>query len=63
MSDSDPSFHLPQPSQWPAVLALGLMFAAFGILTSWAFSAVGVLISIWSIVGWMRELHDEPHHD
>jgi hypothetical protein len=63
MSEPDPTVHLPQPSQWPVTLALGVALAAFGVVTSLVFSAVGVVIGVWAIVGWMRELHDEPHHD
>jgi hypothetical protein len=51
--------HLPQPSVWPAVCGAGIALMGFGLVTSLFFSAVGVLVMGWSLVGWIGELcHD-----
>jgi len=51
--------HLPKPSVWPAVCGIGIGLLGFGVVTSWLFSAVGVLAIAWSLAGWIRELcHD-----
>ncbi len=50
---------LPEPTYWPAVLALGLVAVLFGVLTSIVFSAVGLLVSVAALVGWIGGLrHD-----
>jgi hypothetical protein len=48
--------HLPDPSIWPIVCAGGIALIAFGLLTSLAFSLVGVLLLAASIVGWVGEV-------
>ncbi len=45
---------LPAPTYWPAALALGITFAAFGVLTSYLFCWAGgalIALSIWKWVG------------
>jgi hypothetical protein len=42
-------------SIWPVTLAAGLTLALFGIVTSYVFSAVGLLVFGWALVGWVRE--------
>ena len=48
--------HGGAPSVWPAALAGGLSLAAFGLVTSLAFSIVGALIAIAATAGWIEEL-------
>lgn len=48
--------HVPAPSVWPAVLGLGLTLLLFGIVTSLVFSALGALLIIWALWGWIKEL-------
>jgi hypothetical protein len=40
----------------PAFLALGITFLLFGIVSSYVFSAAGLLVMIWSISKWVGEL-------
>ena len=47
---------LPKPSVYPVVLALGICFLAWGILTSWIVSAAGFLLSVVGCAGWIAEL-------
>lgn len=51
---------LPKPTYWPAAMALGITFAFFGVVTSWAFTIVGVGLFALSLRKWIGELvHDE----
>ncbi len=47
---------LPEPTLWPAVLALGSCFLAWGILTSWLMSAAGAVLFIMGCAGWVGDL-------
>jgi hypothetical protein len=51
--------HLPHPSVWPVVLAAGVSLLLFGIVTSLAFSAVGVVTIVGGLAGWIQELRHE----
>lgn len=58
------SVHLPAPTAWPILLALGftLMFAA--LVTSLGIGIVGVVLVVMSSVGWFRDvLPHEAHVD
>jgi hypothetical protein len=50
------SHSAPEPSIWPAALALGLTLFGFGLLTSGAFSLVGALLAAFAVAGWIQEL-------
>jgi len=49
--------HLPKPSIWPAVCGAGIALVGLGLVTSLIFSAVGVVVIAWSLVGWVGELY------
>jgi hypothetical protein len=51
--------HLPSPTYWPFFLALGLTLAGWGLLTSWLFSATGLLVFTVSLFGWINDLRNE----
>ncbi|MBA2450969.1 MAG: hypothetical protein H0V51_23390 [Chloroflexi bacterium] len=51
--------HLPSPSAWPCVCAGGITLVFFGILTSFVFSVVGVLLIALALAGWIGELRHE----
>ena len=53
--------HLPQPTYWPAVLALGITFLAWGILTSPIIIVVGLLLFAVGLGGWIGDLQHEQH--
>jgi hypothetical protein len=40
----------------PAFLALGITFLLFGIVSSYVFSAAGLVLMVWSIGKWIGEL-------
>jgi hypothetical protein len=48
--------HLPRPSIWPMVLAAGMTLVLFGVVTSYAFMAVGVLLTVGAVAGWIGDL-------
>ena len=47
--------HLPEPSYWPIVLALGLVLVAMGVIFQWIISLVGLLVTLVAILGWTLE--------
>ena len=51
--------HIPRPTYWPAVLAFGLTFALWGIITTWIISAVGLVLVALSVAGWIGDLRHE----
>ena len=48
--------HLPAPTAWPVVLALGTTFLFGGIVTTWAVSILGLLLMVFASVGWFRNV-------
>lgn len=47
--------HLPKPSFWPIVLAFGLVVTAIGVIFTLIISAIGALIVLGAITGWVLE--------
>jgi hypothetical protein len=47
---------LPRPTYWPAVLALGIAFLAWGLVTSWIISGVGLVLFALALAGWIGDL-------
>lgn len=50
------SEHLPTPSMWPLVVGGGATLVGFGVLTSLALSALGLVLMVWGLFGWIQEL-------
>jgi cytochrome c oxidase subunit 1 len=63
--------HLPSPSYWPLVLAIGLPIIGYGVIFNLWLSALGGIIVLGAIYGWIMEPADDPntahghddHHD
>jgi len=53
---------LPAPTAWPMVLALGLALLITGMVTHWAISLLGLVLSLRSAVGWFFEVLPHEHH-
>jgi hypothetical protein len=51
--------HLPSPTVWPATLALGVTFMAFGVLTSFIMSIPGVILFLFGTAGWIEDLRND----
>ena len=48
--------NLPGPSIWPATVGAAVALMAFGVATSLALSALGVLLLAYGLFGWIQEL-------
>lgn len=54
---------LPRPTPWPAVLAFGAAMFAWGAVTSWIVSCVGLGVSALAIGGWIQEMRKGAGHE
>jgi cytochrome c oxidase subunit I len=58
--------HLPSPSYWPLVVALGLPLIGYGLIFNLAWAVPGVILVLGGIYGWGLEPADDdenpPHH-
>jgi len=51
--------HMPAPSIWPVLVAAGVTFLMFGILSHWAFSVLGAVLLFGALARWIGEMrHD-----
>jgi hypothetical protein len=50
---------VPRPTYWPAVMALGIVFVFWGIVTTLIISAVGLTLFVLALAGWIHELRRE----
>lgn len=55
--------HMPAPTAWPMVLALGISLIITGMVTSVAVSLLGLLLSVISGVGWFRAVLPVEAHE
>lgn len=53
--------HIPAPSYWPMVLALGIVLLAYSLVSSWWFTMLGTLLFVVALIGWIGALRHE--HD
>ncbi|HUY57437.1 MAG TPA: cytochrome c oxidase subunit 4 [Candidatus Micrarchaeaceae archaeon] len=53
------SQHLPAPSFWPILLAIGIATSLIGVITKVEVAIVGVIILVVSLGGWVREARHE----
>ena len=58
--DEGHGIHLPQASYWPAVAALGLLIAGYGVIYHVAVAAIGAGITLISVYAWSFEPVNEP---
>jgi len=47
---------LPQPTYWPSVLALGITFLAWGLVTTWLITVIGLILFAVALAGWIGDL-------
>ncbi len=66
-AQTGPGIHLPPPSYWPILLALGVVLIAIGIIFTVIISIIGVIVMLAAIVGWTQENRNiamqEDHHE
>ena len=53
------AIHLPPPSIWPAVLAVGIALDLTGLIINLVVVAIGALITVAAIVLWVRDARRE----
>jgi cytochrome c oxidase subunit 1 len=54
--------HMPAPSYWPIVIAVGLMLVGYGIIFKLGLCAVGGVLIFVGAFGWALEPPDAPGH-
>lgn len=64
-AEAHQAIHLPPPSIWPAVLAVGIALLLTGLIINLAVVIVGALVSVGATVFWVRDARREfrelPH--
>ena len=48
--------HVPRPTYWPAVAALGVTFLFWGLVTTLAITVIGLIIFGIGLAGWIGAL-------
>jgi hypothetical protein len=59
-STPQPAF-VPEPTYWPATLALGVVLLLWGVVTSAVISSVGLVMSVVALAGWIGDIRHERH--
>jgi hypothetical protein len=58
------TIHLPAPTAWPIIMAFGVTLGFAGLVTNGAISVLGVILALFGVVGWFRQvLPHEAHED
>jgi hypothetical protein len=57
------AIHLPAPTAWPFMLALGLTLVAAALVTNMVIGALGLVLSIVAAVGWFRQVLPHEAHE
>jgi hypothetical protein len=53
------AIHLPGPTYLPIITAVGITIAVVGVVQSWFIVALGVLITLFAVVRWVRETRQD----
>jgi hypothetical protein len=54
-----PDEKIPNPTFWPAALAMGAVLLLWGAVTSFVVAAIGFVLLAVSITGWLGEIRHE----
>ena len=54
-ANAEDDVHLPSPSYWPLILAVGIMVICYGVIYSTLLLAAGAAIAILALFGWALE--------
>jgi hypothetical protein len=54
---------IPRPTAWPPAMALGIMFFAWGLITSAVVVGFGVVLFVVSLGGWIGEIRHEQRQE
>ncbi len=55
--------HLPKPTAWPIVTALGFTLMVAGILTHYVIGFLGLFLTGYGCVGWFRDVLPQEAHE
>ncbi|HVS05027.1 MAG TPA: hypothetical protein VHK65_02530 [Candidatus Dormibacteraeota bacterium] len=58
-AETHEAIHLPPPSIWPAVLAVGIAFLLTGLVLNLVLLTAGVVISVAATALWVRDARRE----
>ena len=50
---------LPEPTWWPAAIALGITLTVWGLVASFIVFAMGLAVGIISLAGWIGDIRYE----
>ncbi|MDP9379974.1 MAG: cytochrome c oxidase subunit 4 [Chloroflexota bacterium] len=53
--------HIPRPTYWPIVMAVGITVGLWGFILTWFISLVGLVLFAIALWGWIGEIRHE--HD
>jgi len=54
--------NIAEPTYWPLVLAVGITTFAWGWVTSWLMTLLGLILVITSVVNWIGDMrHDRGY--
>ncbi len=59
-ADHGEHIHMPSPSYWPFVSAIGLPLIGYGFIFHYAFLILGGLLVAWGLFAWAMEPDTEP---
>ncbi len=57
------AIHLPAPTAWPFLLALGVTLISASLVTNMAIGALGLFLTVVSVVGWFRQVLPHEAHE
>src|SRR5690348_12792595 len=57
------AIHMPAPTQWPLIMAVGLTLAFAGLVTNFMITALGIVMTIVGAVGWFRQVLPQEAHE
>jgi hypothetical protein len=57
------AIHMPAPTQWPLVMAVGLTLIFAGLVTNLIISLLGIVMAVVGAVGWFREVLPHEAHE
>lgn len=58
-AEAHEAIHLPPPSIWPAVLAVGIAFVLTGLILNLVLLIAGVVIAVAATALWVRDARRE----
>lgn len=59
-AEGEHNVHLPSPSYWPLVAAVGLPIVGYGLIFTWWLCLIGGLITAGALYAWALEPADDP---